>query len=277
MAMRFADLDGTLIDVYQATTQMTDESNQAYPATAITLLDRAIGPEGYYGAFVANMHTDRPIDDAVAIVNAAQARGVPVITSRQLLTWLDGRNGSAFGSLNLNGDILSFSITAAAGSNNMQAMLPAQIGGDPITAINYNGNPISFTTDVIKGVEYALFPALTGNYQASTTPLPPDTEQPTVTLTEPLDGATVSGTVSISANATDNVMVASVQFQLDGANLGPADTAAPYTMVWNTTSVANGTYQLRAIAQDTSNNSAISNVVTVTVNNIPDTDATDGH
>ncbi len=58
MPMRFAALNGTLIDVYQATTQMTDESGQTYPYTINTLLDRAIGPEKYYGVFTANMHTD---------------------------------------------------------------------------------------------------------------------------------------------------------------------------------------------------------------------------
>ena len=61
MPMRFADLDGSMIDVYQAATQMTDESGQTYPFTIDTLLDRALGPEGYYGVFTANMHTDDPI------------------------------------------------------------------------------------------------------------------------------------------------------------------------------------------------------------------------
>ena len=56
--MRFATAQGNVIDVYQAATQMTDESGQSYPYTVDTLLDRALGPEGYYGAFVANMHTD---------------------------------------------------------------------------------------------------------------------------------------------------------------------------------------------------------------------------
>ena len=60
MPMRFADLDGSMIDVYQAATQMTDESGQSYPFTIDALLDRALGPEGYYGVFTANMHTDDP-------------------------------------------------------------------------------------------------------------------------------------------------------------------------------------------------------------------------
>ena len=96
--MRFADLDGSMIDVYQAVTQMTDESGQAFPDTIDALLDGAIGSQGYYGAFTANMHTDIWNTDAFTwageIVASAQARGVPVVSGRQLLTWLDGRNSS---------------------------------------------------------------------------------------------------------------------------------------------------------------------------------------
>ena len=58
MPMRFADLDGSLIDVYQAATQMTDESGMTYSTHINTLLDNAIGAPGYYGAFTMNMHTD---------------------------------------------------------------------------------------------------------------------------------------------------------------------------------------------------------------------------
>lgn len=56
--MRFSDLDGGMIDVYQAPTQMTDESGQSYPLTINALLDKAIGAQGYYGAFVTNLHHD---------------------------------------------------------------------------------------------------------------------------------------------------------------------------------------------------------------------------
>ena len=58
MPMRFADLDGSLIDVYQAATQMTDESGMTYSTHISTLLDNAIGAPGYYGVFTMNMHTD---------------------------------------------------------------------------------------------------------------------------------------------------------------------------------------------------------------------------
>src|SRR5580765_3425605 len=59
MPMRYADRNGNIIDVYQATTQMTDESGQSYPFNPDTLLDNALGATGYYGAFVVNAHDDQ--------------------------------------------------------------------------------------------------------------------------------------------------------------------------------------------------------------------------
>jgi Bacterial Ig domain len=94
-----------------------------------------------------------------------------------------------------------------------------------------------------------------------------DTTPPTVSMSAPANGATVSATISITANASDNVGVASVQFQLDGANLGSQDTASPYSVSWNTTTSSNGSHTLRAIAKDAAGNSTTSASVTVTVNN----------
>ena len=45
MPQRFADADGTMIDVYQAATQMTDESGQTFPKNIDTLLNNAVGGE----------------------------------------------------------------------------------------------------------------------------------------------------------------------------------------------------------------------------------------
>lgn len=94
-----------------------------------------------------------------------------------------------------------------------------------------------------------------------------DSTAPTVSLTSPTAGATVSGTVAVSASASDNVGVASVQFTLNGTNLGSADTTAPYTINWNTAGAANGTHTLRAIARDAAGNVTTSAARTVTVNN----------
>jgi Bacterial Ig domain len=101
---------------------------------------------------------------------------------------------------------------------------------------------------------------------SNTTTPPTDTTAPTVTLTAPSAG-TISGTVTVSASASDNVGVTGVQFRLQGANLGPEDTTNPYSTSWNTTTVPNGSYALTAIARDAAGNTTTSAPRTVTVSN----------
>ncbi len=98
---------------------------------------------------------------------------------------------------------------------------------------------------------------------------PTDTTPPTVSVTSPASGATVSGTVTVTASATDNVGVTAVQFYLDGVALGARDTSGPYTVSWNTTTAANGTHTLTAQAWDAAGNTATSASVTATVSNAP--------
>ncbi|HUA58245.1 MAG TPA: Ig-like domain-containing protein [Verrucomicrobiae bacterium] len=95
----------------------------------------------------------------------------------------------------------------------------------------------------------------------------PDKTPPTVSITAPLGGATVGGTITVAASATDNVGVASVQFALDGTSLGAPDTSAPYTATLVSTSFANGSHTLTATATDTSGNMATASV-TVTISNV---------
>lgn len=166
--MRFADLDGSTIDVYQAATQMTDESDQTYPFTIDALLDGATGASGYYGVFTANMHTDSATSaGADAIVAAAKSHSVPVVSARQMLTWLDGRNASSFGSIAWSGRALSFTVSAGSGASGLRGMVPAASHGAAITAIARNGSPIPFTPEQVKGVDYAFFDATDGSYVAS--------------------------------------------------------------------------------------------------------------
>jgi Bacterial Ig domain len=93
-----------------------------------------------------------------------------------------------------------------------------------------------------------------------------DTTPPTVTVTNPAQGATVAGTITLSATAADNVGVAGVQFTLDGVNLGAERTAAPYQASWNSASVPNGVHVLAAIARDATGNQQNASVA-VTVSN----------
>ena len=169
MPMRFTDTDGSMIDVFQANTSMTDESEQSFPFTPDTLLDRALGPLGYYGAFTANLHTDSATTfEDTQVLASAQERDVPVITARQLLTWTDGRNGSSFGSLSWDGSGLGFTIGVGAGATNLTAMLPSTgPGGSTLTSLTRGSTSVPVTTMTVKGQQYAVFPAVGGTYRAS--------------------------------------------------------------------------------------------------------------
>ncbi len=90
---------------------------------------------------------------------------------------------------------------------------------------------------------------------------------PTVSITAPTSGSTVSGSITVSANASDNVAVAGVQFKVDNTIIGGEDTSVPYSVSFDTTTLTNGSHTLTAVARDTSNNTTVSAGVTVTVDN----------
>jgi hypothetical protein len=101
----------------------------------------------------------------------------------------------------------------------------------------------------------------------SATTFPPETQNPTVSITSPTGNQVVFSTTTVTATAADNVGVAQVQFMLDGSNLGAQSTIPPYSTTWNTTQVPDGTHLLTAMARDGAGNSVISAAVAVTVSN----------
>jgi len=95
---------------------------------------------------------------------------------------------------------------------------------------------------------------------------------PTVSITAPAGGATISGAavnITASASAAASLAISKVQFQVDNADYGAAATMAPYAVVIDSTKLANGTHTLKAVATDTSGASNTSAAVTLTVNNTP--------
>lgn len=94
-------------------------------------------------------------------------------------------------------------------------------------------------------------------------PSAPDTTPPSVSLTSPTGGA-VSGTVTVTTSATDNVGVTRVDLLVNGSVVA-TDTTAPFTFNWNSTSLAGTNATLAARAYDAAGNSAVSQTVTVNV------------
>ncbi|QXP88353.1 S8 family serine peptidase [Methylococcus capsulatus] len=90
-----------------------------------------------------------------------------------------------------------------------------------------------------------------------------DTTPPQVTLTAPAASATLTGAVNLAANAVDESGgsgIAKVEFRVDGKVVG-TDTSAPYGVVWDSASVADGSHAFDAMATDNAGNSALSNSV----------------
>jgi len=89
-----------------------------------------------------------------------------------------------------------------------------------------------------------------------------DTTAPTATASE--SGTT--GTITLSATATDNVGVTKVEFYIDGALVG-SDTTSPYSVTYNSANLANGTHSLVAKAYDAAGNIGSSTAVSFTTSN----------
>jgi hypothetical protein len=100
-----------------------------------------------------------------------------------------------------------------------------------------------------------------------------DNTAPTTSITSPAAGATVSGTVTVAASASDNIGVTKVEFYLDSA-LQSTSTAAPYSWSWNSATAANGAHTLTTKAYDSAGNVTVSVPVSVTSNNVDTTPPT---
>src|SRR5262249_44467832 len=91
------------------------------------------------------------------------------------------------------------------------------------------------------------------------------TAAPSASVLSPFQGQTVSGDVVVSATATQDTD--GLQFQLNGANLGPAINSGACSMNWNTAAVGDGTYALTVLAFDSGGNITSSSPVSVNVAN----------
>jgi len=186
---------------------------------------------------------------------------LPLSTWTHLAVTYDGSTMRMF----VNGDLVS---SRAATGAIVTSADPLRIGGNPARGEYFQGR-----IDDVRVYNRAL---AASEIQADlNTPAggqgAPDTAPPAVLVTAPVSAATIGGSVSVSADASDDVGIAGVRFRLDGVDLAPEDMTAPYSVSWNTTTAANGSHTLTAVARDAAGNLATSASVSVTVSNsVPD-------
>jgi 6,7-dimethyl-8-ribityllumazine synthase len=260
MVMRFADLDGSMVDIYHAPTAYVDFGGFALPAWMNTVLGRAVGTEGYYGFVTSHVHGDWEWQNSLArdIVTSAQARGVPVISARQALTWLDARGASSFGSISWDGSALSFTIAASSAAVGLRAMVPRNSSAGPLRDIQRSGSTVAYTTEVIKGIDYAFFPAASGSYRVAygsgTPPI-------AVTSTVPSPGATAVST-GTAVSATFNRAMSGASFTSATFRLRAAGASSDVPAVISVSGPTATMQPSSALASGTSYTATISGSVT---------------
>src|SRR6058998_599809 len=151
---------------------------------------------------------------------------------------------------------------------------PYSVSWNTTTAGNGSHTLTAVARDLL-GVQYTSDPlTVTVSNTAPPPPPPPaDTTPPTVRVTSPANGQTISGTWMLTASASDNVGVVGVQFQLDRVNGGAEDRTAPYSISFDTTTTSDGVHTITAVARDAAGNTT-SDSVTVTVANGSPADTT---
>lgn len=200
LPMRFSDENGHILDIFQATTQLPDETWGAGNIYNVfkTLVDRSID-QGYYGFLTANFHpTSYGTFQTAArqIMTYANQRSVPIWSAEKALDFLQARNQARTQNLSWNGSLLSFNFNALTPYAGLTLMLPARANGNNLLSLTRDGTNVSFNIVTVKGYDYALFTASNGAYVAS---YQADTTLPTITARSPEAAATK---VPVNANVT---------------------------------------------------------------------------
>jgi hypothetical protein len=164
--MRFSTEKGELINVYQQETHLVDEIFDEDHAAVEGLIQRALGPEQFFGAF--GTHYDFHNDFDKFLMELARKYDVPMVSARQMLDWMDGRSRTDVLNQQWDGERLSFTIVGDQRTHGMlTAMLPSSTERGRLLELTHNGALVPIETAVVKGVEYVLFPGTDGTYSAS--------------------------------------------------------------------------------------------------------------
>ena len=154
-------------------------------------------------------------------------------------------------------------LTATDDATGVQRIVYTTDGTEP-TATNgivYTG---PFLVSALSTVQYRAWDNAGNTEPVNSVLLHIDTVAPTAVVGAPAGGSTVTGTVYIRADVSDNIGIARVWFYLDDKALG-SRIVTPYQWKWDTGLVAKGSHTLYVVALDAAGNQTRSATVTVTV------------
>jgi hypothetical protein len=115
----------------------------------------------------------------------------------------------------------------------------------------------------------ALAAVALGTLAAPSSPALADAVAPTVTVTQPLAGSTVTGPIALGADATDDAGVATVRWYVDGLQVASDADGPPWSAAWDSARIAGGAHKVFAKARDAAGNWASSPSVSFVVDNPP--------
>jgi hypothetical protein len=159
---------------------------------------------------------------------------------------------------------VSVSLAATDGGSGVAAIRYTLDGSNPTSSSTLYSGPFSVSTTTT--VKYRAWDTA-GNVEAIRTQvIQVDATAPTVSITSPANGATVTGNIKLVASVSDSQSgVASVSFYVDGSTLIGTVTSPPWQLPWNTHRVASGQHLLTAVATDRVGNRQTSAPITITV------------
>jgi hypothetical protein len=256
----------------------------------VTLLRQDAVPylvgQSYQVAVMANGNTLEVRVDGVPLFGGPVVDSALSTGSVALYSW--GNIGSVFDNVQVSpvGELQTLptlTVTKGGTGGGMVTSSPAGITCEPTCAANFASGTLVTLTATPAGT--SRFEGWSGDADCSdgqvlmmgsvsctatfTSTL--DVTPPSITLTSPINGSTLSGEVTINATATDNSGVAGVQFQLNGNNLGAEDTTSPFSISWDSTGVVPGPYAIAAIARDAAGNTSSSVPVNISISSPPST------
>ncbi|MGE3326854.1 MAG: Ig-like domain-containing protein, partial [Acidimicrobiia bacterium] len=164
--------------------------------------------------------------------------------------------------------VLSASTTGAGVLGVQFRVDGVNVGGEDTTApysVNWNSTGASNGAHTVSAVARTASTSVTSagvSVTVSNVVAPP-----TVVVSAPTAGSTVSGAAVVLSASTTGAGVLGVQFRVDGVNVGGEDTTAPYSVNWNSTGASNGAHTVSAVAR-TASTSVTSAGVSVTVSNV---------
>jgi hypothetical protein len=269
---------------FSTNTSETETSRSSYEGACKKALEA-----GYHVAFSSNQdnhcanwgasYTNRTgvlIPNGTALSNASF---IEALQARRVFATMDKTSQLV---LTANGHVMGERITNS-GPLNLVANFASTSGKTVSTVVIYEGVPgrngtvtqlstSASTTITPANGEHFYYAKITQNdgnslwsapvWVSQTTSTGGDTAAPTVSASE--SGS--SGTITLSATASDNVGVTKVEFYVDGVLKG-TDTSAAYSMTLDSTTLANGSHTLTAKAYDAANNVATSSAVAFSVSN----------